>query len=180
MTFRRWAEEKPSEALDALNAMPAEKSWQALFQSVATGWANSDPSALAKYAVSLPAGDARSFALNQALQQWLMHDPVSLGEWLNTRPPGQETDTAAAMLITRTDQANRSTEVALGWVAQIQDLDLRTSALEHVLTEWAQTDLEGARKYLGGISWLRPEKRQAILENISRPRTPDGFAAAPE
>ena len=180
MTFRRWAEEQPREALDALDSTPGEELHATLFQSLATGWANNDPAALARYAVSLPEGDARTFALNQAFEQWLMHDPASLGEWLNTRPPGPETDAAAARLITQTDQANRSTEVALGWVAQIQDLDLRTSALEHVLTEWAQTDLDGARKYLAGLSWLTPEKRQAILQKISLPRTPDGFAAAPD
>jgi|GEM_PF-6358932 len=180
MIFRRWAEEQPREALAALNSLPDGELRPALFQSAAAGWANNDPASLAQYAVSLPTGESRSFALNQALEQWLMRDPVSLGEWLNTRPPGAETDAAAALLITRTDQANRSTQTALGWVEQIEDLDLRASALEHVLSEWAQTDLDASRQYLANVSWITPEKRKTILEKISLPRTPDGIAAAPE
>lgn len=178
MTYQRWANEQPREAIESLNSVASAESQSALFQSIAAGWANNDPAGLAAYAATLPASESRSNAMNVALEQWLNRDPVAMGEWLNTLPQNAETDAAAAKLIMRTDLANRSTEVALGWVAQIQDVNLKTSALEYVLKEWAQNDLEGTRKYLAAQTWIPPAKLQIIMEEISKPRSLDGVATA--
>lgn len=174
MIYQRWAAEAPRQAFESLNSFTNGALQPALFQAAAAGWANNDPAGLAQYAEALPASDSRSNALNMAFDQWLNRDPVEMGEWLNTLPANAETDAAVAKLITRTDEANRSTEVAIGWVEQIQDLDLRATTLEHVLSEWARSDLEGARKYLDAESWLTPEKRQGIWTDISTPRDIDG------
>lgn len=164
--FHRWGASQPQDAMGALDAIADQELRGTAFRAMADGWSASDPSALATYAMSLPQGQNRDYALGQAMDNWSLQDPASLGAWLNTLPPGAEGDIGAALMISKTDGANRSTEVALGWVESISDPGLKFDSLAHVLDEWAQTDSAAATEYVRNAAWLENNQRSTLLEKM--------------
>ncbi len=178
--LRRWAAQKPEAAVQALDSIGDASLHASLLHSVAAGWAERDPAGLAAYALGQPLSPDRDLVLAAAMLKWNERDPTALATWLNTLPRGREFDAGAAMLVRRTDQANRSVEVALHWVESISTPTLRRDSLQHVLTEWGQTDPVAARAYLESITWLAPDERAAIRANVElASRNPLTLASAP-
>lgn len=165
-TFRRWGESRPQDAVKALDAIADAQLRNTAFQAVMNGWAAGDPAGLAAYAVSLPQGENRTYALSQAMDNWSLQDPASLGAWLNTVAPGAEFDAGVALMIGKSDGANRSPEVALGWVEGISDPGLKFDSLAHVLDEWAQTDATAPVEYVRNAPWLDDQQRSRLLEKM--------------
>ena len=125
--------------------------------------------ALADYAASLPDGDDRAFALSQLVDNWSLQDPTAFATWLNTAPSGLNLDQAIATLISKTDSANYSPQVALQWAESISDSDLRYESIKHVLGEWNQTDPSSVQTYLANSSSLDDQKRQSLLSSLQSP-----------
>jgi hypothetical protein len=169
VTFRCWAQEQPADALKTWNSIQSEDLRRVMFEPLATGWAAKNPAELADYAITLPPGEARTFAFDQAMEHWLNRDPAAMGEWLNKLPPSPEIDRAAAELISRTDSANRTPEVALTWVQAIGDLDLRRSSLACVFKQWSQSDPQAAQHYIENAAWITQEDRQYLSAQIEAP-----------
>jgi hypothetical protein len=169
-TFRRWGESRPEDAIQALDSITDETLRQTAFQAVVDGWSAGNPSTLAAYALSLPPGETRDHALGQAIDNWSLQDPAGMGDWLNTLTPGTEYDAGAALMIAKTDGANRSTDVALAWVDSISNPDLKFNSLAHVLGEWAQTDLPAATEYAKNAAWLDGNQRAALLGELGTGR----------
>jgi hypothetical protein len=167
--FTRWAEVQPRDAIAALASLDDSPERTSLFQSVADAWAANDPAALAKYAGSLADGDDKTYALNQVVDNWSLQDPEAFSGWLNSTPAGVDLDQAIARMISKTDEANRSSEVAMKWVDCINDPALHYNALLQVLGQWNQSNPAAARKYVGTVSWLDESQRQEILTDLQSP-----------
>lgn len=165
-TFRRWGADRPQEALKALDAVPDQALRKAAFRALADGWSASDPAGLANYATSLPTGEEQSYALGKALANWSLQDPAAVAAWLNTSPAGVNFDAAVAQLISRTDGANRSPEIAMQWVQRISDPSLQEDSLAVVLDQWVQSDPRAAKNYLANASWIGESRREQLLKEL--------------
>jgi len=154
MVCYRWAQSRPQEAVAALAGIADGDAHSAALRAVADGWNVSDPGGLAVYASALPPNGDRDYALAEALVNWSLQDPAGMATWLNTVPPGNEFDAGAAMVIARTDAANRSPELAMQWVENIENPTLKQNAFQRVVSEWAQADATAVRKYVEQAAWL--------------------------
>jgi hypothetical protein len=168
-TFQRWGESRPQEAVQALNSISDDTLRNDAFRALVTSWSAQSPSALADYAASLPEGNDRAFALTQLVDNWCLQDPTAFAGWLNTSPPGLDLDQAIATMISKTDGANYSPQVALQWAEIIFDTDLKFDSIKHVLAEWNQTDPAAVQSYLATTSTLDTEKRQSLLRSLQTP-----------
>jgi hypothetical protein len=169
-TFRHWGESRPQDAVKALDAIADAQLRNSAFQAVMNGWAAGDPAGLAAYAVSLSQGENRTFALSQAMDNWSLQDPAGLGAWLNTLATGAEYDAGVALMIGKSDGANRSPEVALGWVEGISDPGLKRASLLRVLEQWVQADSTAPAEYVKNAAWLDDQQRPALLEKMGTAR----------
>lgn len=173
-TFERWGASQPQEAIQALNSINDSKLRDDAFHAAVTSWSTQSPSALADYAVSLPDDDNRAFALTQLVDNWSLQDPAAFATWLNNSPAGLNLDQAIAALISKTDRANGSLQVAMQWAERISDSDLRYDSIKHVLSEWNETDPSAAQAYLATTSSLDDQKRQSLLSNLQSPFATSG------
>jgi hypothetical protein len=167
--FNRWGQVAPRDAIAALVSIENESERASFFHGIADTWAANDPPALAKYAGSLPNGDDKTYVLNQVVDNWSLQDPEAFSGWLNTSPTGVNLDQAIAQMISKTDEANRSSEVAVQWVDCINDPALRYNALVQVLGQWNQSNPTAAQNYVGTVSWLDDSQRQKILKDLQNP-----------
>lgn len=167
--FTRWTQSSPQDAVNALAHVQDDAERSGLFQTVAATWAANNPSALANYAGSLPDGDDKTYALNQVVESWSTEDPKAFAAWLDTSPSGVDMDQAIAEMVTKTDSANRSPQVAMEWVAAINDPTLRYNSLVCVLNQWNESDPVAAQNYLSSVSWLSDLQRGEILKNLQTP-----------
>jgi len=174
LTFTRWAQRQPHDAVKALEDVANSALRSTAFRAAADGWNERDPAGLAAYAIAAPDGDDRTYALGLALDNWSLQDPKALAEWLNTLPHGIEFDAGAAWMINKTDGANRTPEVAVEWVESISDPTLKLDSLNRVITEWAQTDRQAAQQYLNNAAWLDDAQRSKLLSVLSSTAGTDG------
>jgi hypothetical protein len=168
MTFSRWAAEQPQEAMNALSSVSDPESRTNAFRGAIRGWAASDPGTLAAHVDSMSAGADRDYAAGQALMRWAEKDPAAMGEWLNSLPATRIREVGAAWMITRSDGANRSPEVAMLWVQEIRDPSLRHDVLVHVVNEWAQTDANTAWRYVSSANWLSDQENRQAMAVLQR------------
>jgi hypothetical protein len=165
--FQRWSAADPEGAVKALKELPKEQMRDAAIHSLATGWPDQSASSLATMALAMPQGEGRTFALNSALDKWCLNDPVGMAEWMNQIEPSRELDSAIAALVTRTDSLERSPEVALGWAESINDGQIQSDALKHVLKEWSGTNQAGAQGYILTSGWIPAEQRGEFLRAVA-------------
>ncbi len=134
-TFRRWGATDPQEAIQALDSISNEKLRGAAFEALIDGWSAGQPAGAAEYAASLPDGADRTYALNKIMDGWALQDPTAMASWLANAPAGINLDRAIVTLITRTDSANRSTDVVLEWAEHISDSQLKQDSIKWVMAE---------------------------------------------
>ena len=120
-----------------------------------------------EFADSLPEGENHTYALDKAIDNWSLQDPAGMAAWLNTLPPGDEFDFGVAMMIIRTDGANRDPDLAMQWVENIKDSAIQQASLRRVLSEWRQSDPNAAQQYAVNATWLDEGQRQAVLKYIT-------------
>lgn len=168
-TFRRWGQNRPQDALGALDSITGGYLHDIAFRAVVDGWSAGDPAALAAYANSLPAGESRDYAMNHLFNNWSLQDPAGMASWLSAQPPGAEYDQGVALMISRTDGANVSPEDAMEWVEGISDPTLKLNSFLHVLGEWNESNPAAAQQYAAKASWLNDQQRQEILKNLQTP-----------
>ena len=161
--FNRWAEAQPNEAMQSLAQIGDPDERAGAFEAAVAGWNSSDPASLANYAINQPASDDRDFALTSALENWSLQDPVALATWLNTLPRGAEFDYGAALMIAKTDSANRPPELAMKWVENIADPELKQTSFTRVINQWFQTDSTAAKQYVTTATWIDDSMRSKIL-----------------
>jgi hypothetical protein len=161
--FNRWAQSQPTNAMQALEKIGDADERAGALRAAVAGWNSSDPAGLANYAINQPASDDRDYALTSALENWSLQDPAALAAWLNTLPRGAEFDYGAALMIAKTDRANRSPELAMKWVESIADPDLKQTSFTRVIAEWLQIDSTAAKQYAATATWLDDSARSKIL-----------------
>lgn len=164
--FTCWAQSKPQDAVKALESVADPEFHSLALRAIADGWDPANSGDLAAYANVLPAGDDRDYALSLALDNWSLQDPAALGAWLNTLPRGAEFDYGVALMIAKSDGANRPPELAMKWVENIGDVELKQDLLAQVLQEWSQSDAAAARRYVAGAAWLDDSQRREIFEQV--------------
>lgn len=164
LIFNRWAQSQPQDALKSLAAIADPEQHGTAFRALVDGWNASDPAGLAAHAIVMSAGDDRDLALEAALDNWSLQDPAGLAAWLNTLPRGIEFDTGASMMIAKTDGANRTPELAMHWVENINDPVLKENSFRRVLEEWRQTDAAAAQAYVASANWLDAGQRASLLK----------------
>jgi hypothetical protein len=177
LTFNLWAQSSPEDAAKAMATFTDAKDRATAFQALVTGWAAANPSGLAAYAVTLPSGEDRSHALDAALAGWCLQDPAAAGDWLNSLPADPEFDQAIARFIMGTDSVNRSPEVAMSWIAGINDPELRRESVLHVMREWTKADSSAAWNYFNSLSWFTNTERENLRKQIEET---DSLAALSE
>ena len=165
--FSRWARTNPQEAIKSLDTIDDSQFHSAALRAAADGWNAQDPAGLAAYAFALPSNDDRDYALHEAMNNWSMQDPVALANWLNSLPRGTEFDSGVALMLARTDSANRPTDVALQWLESISDLSLRQLSFQQIVAEWTQTDPAAAQDYVKTVAWLDDNQRAQILASLT-------------
>ena len=165
--FNRWAQTQPQDAIKSLGTISDPEEHNTAFQAAVAGWNSIDPAALANFAINLSAPDDRDYALSAALDNWSLQDPVALATWLNALPRGEEFDYGAALMISKTDGANRPPELAMKWVENIGDPALKQNSFTRVLAEWLQTDSTAAKQYVTTAPWLDDTLRSKILNSLS-------------
>ena len=170
LVFTRWGESHPQDAVKSLDVIADPRQRSAALRALADGWNAATPSGLAAYAVALPQSDDRDYALGAALDNWSLQDPAGLAVWLNTLPRGIEFDVGAAMMVIKSDSVNRTPELAMQWVENINDPAIKRDAFLHVLDEWAQTDSTAARRYVATAVWLEDSQRKEIWGKIAAVR----------
>jgi hypothetical protein len=161
--FNRWAQAQPNEAMQSLAKIGDPDERAGAFQAAVAGWNSSDPAGLANYAINQRASDDRDYALTSAFENWSLQNPTALATWLNTLPRGAEFDYGAALMIAKTDGANRSPELAMQWVENIGDLTLKQTSFTRVIAEWLRTDSAAAKQYVASATWLDDSARSKIL-----------------
>jgi hypothetical protein len=165
--FNRWAKTQPEEAMKTLDTIRDPDERAGAFTAAVDGWNSTDPAGLANFAINLSAPNDRDYAVGAALDNWSLQDPVALATWLNTLPRGDEFDYGAALMISKTDGANRAPELAIKWVENIGDPALKQNSFARVLAEWLQTDSAAAKQYVTTATWLDDVFRSKILSAIS-------------
>ena len=166
-TFHRWGESRPEDAVRALENITDDNLRATAFHAVVEGWSAGNPAGLAAHAMAMPQGENRSYALGQAMDSWSLQDPAGLAVWVNTLPPGEEADVGAALMIAKTDGANRTPELAMQWVENIDDPTLKLDSLAHVLKQWNQTDPAATQQYVATATWLSDPQREEILRTLA-------------
>jgi hypothetical protein len=166
-TFHRWGESRPEDAVRALENFADENLRATAFHAVVEGWSAGNPAGLAAYAMALPQGENRDYALGQAMDNWSLQDPAGLATWVNTLPHGKEADAGAALIIAKTDGANRTPELAMQWVENIDDPSLKLDSLAHVVEQWNQTDPDATQEYVTTATWLSDPQREEILKTLA-------------
>jgi hypothetical protein len=166
--FSRWAQSGLADALKSLNTISDPGLHGVALRAVFDGCGIVHSGDLAAYAFALPPGDDRDYALGTALSNWSLQDPAALGTWLNTLPRGNEYDYGVALMIQKTDGANRPPEIAVEWVESVTDPALKQDLLLRVLDEWAKNDSAAAQQYVSNAAWLDDSQRQQARERVSR------------
>jgi len=166
IVFSRWAERQPWQAMNAVASMTDPAQRETTFRAAVDGWNSHDPGGLADYAVNMPASDDRTYALIAAIGNWSMQDPAGMAAWLNNLPRGDEYDYGVAMMLARSDGANRSPQMAMQWVENISNPTYKQSSFQSVLAEWMQTDANAARQYVATATWLDDATRAKILGGL--------------
>jgi hypothetical protein len=77
-----------------------------------------------------------------------------------------EYDYGVGLMLSKTDGASRSPEVAMKWVENIGDPALKQSSFDRVIAEWLQTDSAAARQYVATAPWLDDSARSKILDSV--------------
>jgi hypothetical protein len=165
--FNRWAQSRPKEAMQSVDAIRDPDERTGAFTAAVAGWNSTDPASLANYALNLAAPDGRDYALSAALDNWSLQDPIALATWLNSLPRGEEFDYGAALMISKTDGANRAPDVAMKWVENIENPALKQNSFARVLAEWSKADSAAAKQYVATAAWLDDSYRSKILDALT-------------
>jgi hypothetical protein len=167
--FSRWTQTNPQNAMSALDSISDSSARKMAFETAADTWARENPSAFADFTGALLGGDEKTYALQKTVEHWSFQDPAGFSVWLNTSPTGVDLDHAIAEMISKTDGANRSPEVAMQWIDAMTDPALKINSVSCVLAEWNQADPVAAQNYAAKISWLDDNQRAEILKQLQKP-----------
>jgi hypothetical protein len=162
--FHQWAQHRPEAAREALAGFQDPAVRAEALQGLISGWAYTQPAALADYAMQLPAGEERSRVLREALPQWVARDPVATLQWLDKFDPAADFDAGVAAVANLGTLITKNPQVAMSWAESIFDPGLRKDTLRSIVEQWSRKDSGAARRYIEGLTDLSADERTQLLD----------------
>lgn len=156
--YRRWAEVDPLAALAQAQTLDNGTRDLVLFDAT-RGFVEAQPQQAAAYFAAPPAADARGslrnlgdrqLMLNLALAGWAEQDGTGALAFLNGQPANALYPGPAGSL--GLEFARQDPAAAWSWAMRLSDQSARSSALQGVITTWAQTDPSAAANAVLGLS----------------------------
>ena len=150
----QWAQFDPAAAASYVSNLPAFPSSggynSIMAQTVASMWARTDPRAASSWAQTL-SGENKHAALQSVLIAWGRDDPHAVAAFWSQLGSDPKTQSflvpCVATALTKADPQG-----ALQWAGQVAPGPLEESALQSVISVWAQNDPAAAAAYLPNLS----------------------------
>ena len=133
-----------------------------LIKLLARNWVSIDPFEAAKYAESFT-GDARIIAVDGVVTSWSRSDPAYASEWLETLDGNID---IPANTLARGSANIGHIEVADKWLNNIQDIDIRTTAINDVVNEFYDADPRTGLHYLVYQKSLSEKQKLGFLHQV--------------
>jgi len=137
----------PVEAAELLTAMEPGYERTGMLQTLVDQWAHQDPSEAADWVLAQTEGADRLVAVESLVGAWMGSSPMDASQWLAELPEGDAKD-GAILAMTESRFVQRDPEANVVWSAAIQDLALRTEAVEAALGDWLASDPQRAEAWL--------------------------------
>ena len=143
------------------NSLPPGDTRDSAERSIASRWAQKDPSAASKWAATLPESDQTNIVRTIA-NSWVNSNWAEASHWLATLTG----DAREQALAAAANRDNSTPAESLSLAQQIQDTDARNQEIENTIRGWAATEPQAAETSVKG-SPLNDEQRQKLLSIIS-------------
>ncbi len=172
MAFRgmadRLAEVAPANAGLYLETFAAEKKFSEVGGAFAVSWANTDPSAAAKWAAALPPGtEMRTRAMAGIAHAWAFSDPTAAAEWLKPQPRDEAKDKAITQFVSSAGAHDPRLAAALA--GEIGDTAMRSAAVGEIVRHWSILDRAAASRWLESIPFLDSAEKRKLAQNVAQP-----------
>lgn len=149
-----WARRDLHAALGACGGLPAGELRAVAFAKAASVWARQSPQQAADFAARDLSGSARSSALVAIVQEWAQQQPQSAAAWCLAQSENVQSHALPEVL---RFWANTDPQNAVQWAGTLPEGSRRTSAVEAVVSEWAdQYPAEAA-------AWVQKMKSPSAL-----------------
>ena len=142
------ANSDPQRAMqEALASENSQSRWSAVVR-VARVWARQDPAAALQYSAGISNQNMRDQFVNQVLNRWVEDDPLQAMQYINAHPNEQERNQMLQSSLSIYAQSQPGDALL---IAQGLSGNAKTMALQQVLGQWAQDDIDSA---MGAINSL--------------------------
>jgi hypothetical protein len=149
------------EATAWIGRMPAGDPRNQAESTIASLWAQNDPSSAAKWVATLPANEQTDL-VSAIANNWMDTNWPDASRWINTLT-GDIRDEALTVAVNR-EGATQVDSLALA--LSIEKEQKRNNAVENVIRNWAATDVNAAETWVKG-SPLSSEQRDRLRSVIS-------------
>jgi hypothetical protein len=158
---------EPERWVKRIDELPEEKRTNAV-QSLARGWAMTDPAAAMNWAMSFPEGPKRDAAFEPVMGAWAQNDTYEVSQWIEAQPQGKTRDRATRGLVGALIESQP--ETAWSWAMTIGAEGTRLSALQLAYMGMRQKNPKAADQLLESSN-LPPQHLEAL-----RKMQPSAFA----
>lgn len=148
----------PEKWVKRLDELPEDRRINGV-QSLARGWAMSDPDAAMKWALSLPEGPQREAAFGPVTSVWATNDGYEVSQWIEKQPAGTTRDIATRSLVGALMESQP--ETAWTWALSIGGEQERFNALQLAYMGMRRKNPEAAAQLLEGAN-LPPQQLEAL------------------
>jgi hypothetical protein len=142
-----WGETDPVAAATlVLNALPPGKEQDDAVVGIVQRWAQSAPEQVSVWVAEFPEGPLREVALENVAKLWSDQNQQETALWLKSLASGPSRDAAISAYVTRI--APSSPDVAVGWMASIEDDSMRLRQMEALAENWLSSDKARATEWI--------------------------------
>ncbi|MGH6752101.1 MAG: hypothetical protein ACREDP_08040, partial [Bradyrhizobium sp.] len=159
------AAKDPTGVFDWSEKLPDESTRTAVAVGIASAWARTDPESATRWAGTFPEENpARSEAINSALSYWALTNPVAASSFV---PGLSETEQPKAALAVARSLAKSDPMAALAWTKSLVNEDVRTLAVDEVVTRWSTKDPAAAAAWVANQTETqsRVDQARSVVEN---------------
>jgi hypothetical protein len=158
MAANQFAAKDPKAAIAYLESLPEGTAKQFARSMVAVKWAYNDPAAAAAWVSSLPP-EAQGEAAAGVVAMWAPQNPQAASDWISTlQGPARD----SALSAYSANLAARDPGTALRWAQSIASDTIRTSIVEHLVSQWLGRDPTSASAWINN-SQLPDQEKQRLL-----------------
>ena len=165
------AEHSWGDAAVWLETLPPSTARNSAFAVLASKWADRDPLAALDWAETLDPENGRIEAIGTVFSDWVERDESLAGDWLlsyiDRAKSESESDGLIGRIVTFSAGLQHDPQLAMKWVALIQDNSQRDIAKERVIIRWGRRELAAANQYVATAPELSASQRQNFKANLS-------------